>query len=236
MQRLVRQSLSAARWMLFLLLLLPLCAQGQRTIKPELYIGAKAGATLSFMSFSPSITQRILPGFTAGAVVRYAEENIFGIIGELSIAQRGWRENYPNGEPFSYSRTLTYIQIPFMAHIRFGSDKFKGFVNLGPEVGYMLGSKISANFDYKNIGSVEGYPQGYRTNKQLDMAINSKFDYGIVGGLGAEWRFLPKQAVTIEGRFYFGLGNIFSATKKDYFSASRTMSVEITAAWMFRIK
>lgn len=214
----------------------PQSAQAQRTIRPELYVGAKAGATLSFMSFSPGITQRILPGFTAGAVVRYAEEKVFGIIGELSIAQRGWRESYPDGEPFHYSRTLTYIQLPFMAHIRFGSDKFKGFVNLGPEVGYMLGSKISANFDYKNIGSVEGYPQGYRTNKQLDMDINSKFDYGIVGGLGAEWRFLPKQAVTLEGRFYFGLGNIFSATKKDYFSASRTMSVEITASWLFRIK
>ena len=209
--------------------------RAQRTVTPDLSVGAKAGATISFMSFSPSITQAVLPGFMAGVVVRYTEEKIFGLIGEINIEQRGWREGYPDGEPFSYSRTMTYIQMPLLTHIRFGTPQFKAFVNLGPEVGYMLGSKIKANFDYTNIGAVPGYPQGYRVNEQLNKAIENRLDYGISGGIGGEWRFLPKQSLLLEGRFYFGLGNIFSARKKDYFSASRGMSVEITVAWLMRV-
>ena len=65
--------------------------RAQRTVTPDLSVGAKAGATISFMSFSPSITQAVLPGFMAGVVVRYTEEKIFGLIGEINIEQRGWR-------------------------------------------------------------------------------------------------------------------------------------------------
>ena len=208
----------------------------QRHYSPNLSIGGKAGATLSMMSFSPKVSQKMLAGAMGGVVVRYTEEKLFGIIAELNVEQRGWSEKYENGEPFNYSRTLTYLQIPLLTHIRFGSDRVKGFVNLGPEVGYMIGSSISANFNWHDVQSVEGYPQRYRTNSQLDMDVENRFDYGISGGIGMELIMKRRHSFMIEGRFYYGLGNIFHATKKDYFSASRGMSIEITAAYLFRLR
>lgn len=40
----------------------------------------------------------------------------------------------------------------------------------------------------------------------------------------------------LEGRYYYGLGNIFSAKKKDEFSASRGTAIEVTLGYMFHIK
>lgn len=210
-------------------------AAAQRHYRPNFAIGGKAGGTLSMMSFSPKVSQSMLPGVMAGVVARYTEEKLFGLIAELNVEQRGWREKYDDGMTFSYSRTLTYIQIPLLTHIRFGSDRFKGFVNLGPEIGYMLGDHISANFNWRDITNVNGYPQGYRTNRQLEMQVENRFDYGISGGLGMELILKRRHSIMLEGRFYYGLGNIFHSAKKDFFSASRGMSIEITAAYLFRL-
>lgn len=203
--------------------------------KPHISIGGRAGMSMARMSFTPSVKQSWLNG-TAGAVTfRYAEEKLFGIIGELGWTQRGWKENF-EGEPFSYSRTLTYLQLPVMTHIYFGSRRFKCFVNLGPEFSYMISDNISADFDYRNLASVEGFPVKNRTTDQLSMDIKNKFDYGITAGVGIEYYIRPRHSLTLEGRFYYGLGNIYPSTKADVFSASRSMALEITLGYNFRLK
>lgn len=211
-------------------------AAAQRKYSPDLAVGGKAGATLSMMSFSPKVTQGLLPGFMAGVTMRYTEEKLFGLIVELNLEQRGWSEKYDPGYDFHYTRTLTYLQLPLLTHIRFGSERVKAFVNIGPEIGFMLGSSVNANFDWKNLSAVPGYPGGYRTSQQLAMEISNRFDYGISAGIGMELILRKRHSLMLEGRYYYGLGNIFPASKKDYFSASRGMSIEITAAYLFRIR
>ncbi len=193
---------------------------------------------MSKMSFSPEVHQKFTKGLTMGVTARYTEEKIFGLIAEINLTQRGWEEDFARDEApdFSYTRTLTYIQVPLLTHIYFGSKKFRGFVNLGPEFGYMIGNSIDANFDYNNYSSIQGFPQGYRTNEQLKMEIENKFDYGIAAGIGIEWILKRKHSFFLEGRYYYGLGNIFNATKRDFFAASRGMSIEITLGYMIRIK
>ncbi|MDE6116861.1 MAG: PorT family protein [Duncaniella sp.] len=229
------------RKIFFLILLsfyLPFTASAQREYSPNFAIGAKAGGTMSRMSFSPEVHQKFTNGLTMGVTARYTEERFFGLIAEINLTQRGWAEDFARDEApeFSYSRTLTYIQIPLLTHIYFGSKKFRGFVNLGPEFGYMIGNSINANFDYDNYASIQGFPQGYRTNEQLNMEIQNKFDYGIAAGIGMEWILKRKHSFFLEGRYYYGLGNIFKATKRDFFAASRGMSIELTLGYMIRIK
>lgn len=206
----------------------------QRTIEPKFYVGGRAGVTLSRFSFTPSVDQSMLTGFTAGAVFRYTEEKCVGILGEINIAQRGWAESYEPGENWKYSRRLTYIDIPVMTHIFFGPKKFKCFINLGPEVAFLLGSSINSNFDYNNPKGI-GYPPNRQTD-ELSHEITGKIDYGITGGIGCEWRMNERHSVMIEARYYFGLGNIFPSSKKDTFSASRGSSIEVTAGYLFRVK
>lgn len=219
-------------------LTLSLPAAAQREYSPNFSIGGKAGVSLSRMSFSPEVHQKFTRGTTMGVAVRYTEEKYFGLIGEINFVQRGWDEDFARDEApqFSYTRTLNYVSLPLLTHIYFGSKKFKGFVNLGPEVSYMLSNSISANFDYNDYKSIPDFPQGYRTNEQLAKEIERKFDYGIAAGAGIELIVKKKHSFMLEGRYYFGLGNIFKDSKRDFFSASRNQSIEVTLKYMIRVR
>ncbi len=226
------------RLLIPLLLLLPLAVMAQREYSPKFYIGGKGGATLSKMTFSPGVHQKMVQGVTMGVQAIYTEEKIFGLLAEINLTQRGWKEDFERdlAPEFEYSRRLTYIQIPFMTHIYFGSDKFQGFINLGPEFGYMIGSKITANFDYWNIADIPSLPTTMRTNEQLSKEIEKKFDYGIAAGVGMKFTVARRHTFMLEGRYYYGLGNIFKDSKRDFFSASRGMSIEVTLGYLIRVR
>ncbi|MGM9827524.1 MAG: porin family protein [Muribaculaceae bacterium] len=210
------------------------CANAETHYKPHISVGGHAGMSMSQMSFSPSISQKWANGLTMGIQARYAEEKIFGLIGELNIVQRGWAESFDEHPELQYSRSLTYVSIPLMTHIYFGPRRFKFFVNLGPEFSYMVSDNISSNFDYRNPQAA-GIPAS-RHCEQMSMDIHSRFDYGITAGLGAEYYIRPRHSVYIEARFYYGLGNIYPSSKADTFSASRSMNLAITAGYNFRLK
>lgn len=208
---------------------------GQTHYKPHISVGFKGGMTMSEMSFSPSVKQSFTNGTTGAVTFRYVEEKLFGLIAEFGWSQRGWKEKFEES-PCRYLRAITYMHLPLLTHIYFGSPRFKCFFNLGPEFAYMIGDKITANFDYRNPYHAEGFPTKARMTEQLAMDVKNKFDYGIVGGFGIEFYVTPRNSVTLEGRYYFGLGNIFPAAKADTFSASRNTSIEITLGYNFRLK
>lgn len=201
--------------------------------KPHISVGGHGGVTLDRMSFTPEVPQTWLMGPTFGVHVRYAEERIVGVLGEINFTTRGWKETFEDNPELSYSRSLYYITVPLMTHINFGSPRMKCFINLGPELGFMIGENISSNFDYVNAGRL--LPATRRVN-QMSMDIKNRFDYGITAGLGAEFYLNPRNSVYLEGRFYYGLGNIYGASKADEFSASRGMSIAVTAGYSFRLK
>jgi hypothetical protein len=210
-------------------------AKAQTHYIPHVWVGGHAGMTTSEMSFSPSVRQSMVQGMTAGLSFRYAEERHVGLIAEFNISQRGWKEDF-EGAPFSYSRRLTYMEIPVLTHIFFGSPKFKGFFNLGPVVGYMIGDNIKSDFDYAHPDQVPGFPLSNRSTEQMAMEIKNKFDYGITAGAGCEFVVKRRHAFSLEARYYFGLGNIYPSSKKDTFSASRGTSIMVTLGYMFRLK
>lgn len=209
-------------------------AFGETHYKPRISIGGRAGMSMGQMSFSPSVKQSWNRGTTGAVTFRYTEEKLFGLIAEIGWVQRGWKENFEE-HPFSYSRTLTYIDIPLLTHIYFGSRRFKVFFNLGPQVSILLNSSIKADFDYTNTGSVEGFPKNRQT-EQLWADVKNKFDYGICASFGFEFFVQPRHSVLFEARYYYGLGNIFPAAKADTFSASRNMSIEVSLGYFFRLK
>lgn len=209
-------------------------ATAETHYKAHVSIGAHGGMDMSKMSFSPSVSQGWLNGYTMGVQVRYAEEKLVGILAELNISQRGWSEKFTDQPELSYKRHLTYLDLPIMTHIYFGSKRFKCFVNLGPQFSLMIGDSRSANFDYSNPASA-GIPVS-RHCEQMTMDVKNKFDYGITAGLGFEFYLRPRHSVYVEARFYYGLGNIYGSSKADTFSASRSMNLAFTAGYNFRIK
>ncbi|MBR5030077.1 MAG: PorT family protein [Muribaculaceae bacterium] len=199
-------------------------------------VGAKGGMSLSKVNFQSSVPQKLLNGIVIGATFRYIEENHFGIIAELNMEQRGWNEDFNPLEGYSYKRSLTYVQLPLLTHIYFGSDKARFFFNAGPEIGYMIGSKISSNFDYEHAADIEDFKTNFRKTDQFTLPVEHKFDYGISAGLGVEVSFANRHALNFEGRFYYGLNDVFRNHKTDPFQGSSSMSVMVTLGYNIRLK
>ena len=225
------KTILAAVFLLFALM----PARAQKHFQPNIAVGGKAGVTLSKVNFSPGVKQGWNMGQTAGATFRYMEEKHFGLIVEALITRAGWKENFEDAR-FNYSRSLTYLQLPILTHIYFGSSRFRGFFNLGPQLGYYIGESISSNFNYQDPQSVPDFPYTNRYLDQLTMNVKSKFDYGLAFGLGTEFIARRKHSFSLEARLYYGLGSVFPSNKKDTFSASSNMTLSITAGYSFRVK
>lgn len=227
------------RYKIIALLAVALCSAttfAQSFSDHNISVGAKGGMSMSRVSFQPSVPQSLINGIVVGASFRYIEEKHFGLIAELNFEQRGWKENFKPLEGYSYKRQFSYLQLPLLTHIYFGSDKVRFFFNAGPEIGVMIGSKISSNFNYENAADNEDIQNSYRKIEQMTLPIHSKFDYGISAGLGMELNLTPKHAVNLEGRFYYGLNDAFSNHKTDPFSGSSGMSIMVTLGYNYRIK
>ncbi len=67
------------------------------------------------------------------------------------------------------------------------------------------------------------------------MPIEKKLDYGIAAGLGVELSLRHVGHFLLEGRYYFGLGNIYGNTKRDYFAKSNYQNIVIKATYLFDI-
>lgn len=212
-----------------------LAANAETHYKAHISVGAHGGAGLSKVSFSPSVKQAWGNGITGGISLRYAEERHVGVLAELNFVQRGWKEDFEDA-PLEYSRTLNYISLPIMTHIYFGSRRVKCFFNLGPEFSYMISESTSANFDINNPYSSPDWPAKARMTEQLTTPVQNKFDYGICAGFGVEFYARPRHSVYLEARYYYGLGNIFPASKADTFGASRNMTLAVTLGYNFRIR
>ena len=220
---------------LILALLTTLLATAQVHYQGTIAVGGKAGATLSRVNFNPSVEQTMLPGMTAGVMFRYIEEKNFGLIAELNMTQRGWKEVFEDAE-YKYSHRFTYLELPIMTHIFFGNQRVKGFFNLGPEINVMLGDGIKSNFTYQDAAGMDYFINDPRHIEQLTMKVKNRLDYGICAGAGMELNLNPKHSVLLEGRFYYGLTDVFPNHKTDTFSGSNSMTILVTLGYFYRLK
>ena len=83
-------------------------------------------------------------GFNGGATIRWNTEPNLGIQAELNFTQHGWEEKFEEKPQYKYSRTVNYMELPFLTHIHFGSKRVRVFVNLGPKIGYALSDMFNS--------------------------------------------------------------------------------------------
>lgn len=215
----------------------------------DLAIGFNGGLNMSSVSFTPKVSQAKLNGITGGLSVRYVCEKYFSTVcslyGEINYSQMGWKEdivdvndmpviNMATGLPEEYSRTVNYIQVPLMAHLAWGREQkgFAFFVNLGPQFGIYMSESTKTNFDFSDRNAAD------RVNPvcaQDTMAVENKFDYGIAAGAGIEFSHPKVGHFLLEGRYYYGLGNIYGDSKRDYFGSSNFGTITVKLAYLFDI-
>ncbi|MGL5272282.1 MAG: porin family protein [Phocaeicola sp.] len=199
-------------------------------------VGFNGGVNLNSVSFQPTIDKSSFMAPSFGLTMRYISEKYFdmlcGVQAEINYSGRGWKEKPDEITGDFYSRNLNYVEIPLLAHLAFGTDSYtKGarfFVNLGPSFGFLISEKENMTDGF----IPENQPT---TNKNLyGKKIENKFEYGIVGGAGVEINTKIGHFL-LEGRYHFGLGNIYSDSKKDYFSRSAESYIGIRLSYLVDI-
>lgn len=211
-------------------------------------VGVNGGYALTNIGFVPKVPQGFHGGLTGGLSFRYVCEKYFNTIcsvyGEVNYTQMGWKESIldSNDQPVinditgvaeEYSRTINYIQVPVFAHLAWGKERkgFQFFFQAGPQFGYYLSESTDTNFkleerSYNRVSSVIA---------QDTMAVEHKFDYGIAVGAGIECSVPHLGHFLLEGRYYYGLGNIYGDTKRDYFARSNMGSIVIKMTYLFDV-
>lgn len=207
-------------------------ASAQTHYKSRVFVGAHGGVDFSRVSFTPSVSQSFNIGGNAGLNFRYVEESHFGFIVELNWEQRGWKESFDE-LPYNYSRTVNYIQIPFLAHIYFGR-RGKFFINAGPSVSLRLSECTSSNFDIDAVSSNSDFNN--RITYQYFMPVHQKVDYGISGGIGGEFCINPRNSIYVDARFYYGLGNVLKSGRTEPIRGSNAMTISASIGYWFRVK
>ena len=70
---------------------------------------------------------------------------------------------------------------------------------------------------------------------QDTMSLENKIDYGIAAGAGMELATKKLGRFTIEARYYYGLGNIYGDSKRDYFGSSNFGTIMIKVGWLWDV-
>lgn len=203
-------------------------AQSDKKFKTEWNFGVNAGETFSSVDFLPRIKTKLLQGKTFGVSFRYMSENHFGLIGEVNYIQQGWKQDFVETDSiYAYSRPVNYLEIPILTHIYFGG-KARFVFNFGPKVGFKVSEKEKMNTALTQL-LASGDTTTLSVTEQYGKTVEKNFDYGLVVGTGMELRTKIGNFV-LEGRYYFGLGDLFNSTKSDYFSrsANRVISAKLT--------
>jgi hypothetical protein len=216
----------------------------------DLAIGVNGGYAMTRLSFTPDVPQDLLGGVTGGLTIRYTCEKYFSsicaITAEVNYTQAGWKERildvfdepiYYEGDdsdPLRYQRRITYVQVPLLARLGWGRERkgLQAFIQLGPQLGFYLDESTDTNIE-------PGRPtQNMRVSSviaQETMPVENKLDYGIVGGAGIEFSHPKVGHFLLEGRYYFGLGNIYGNTKSDYFAKSNQSNIVIKLSYLFDV-
>lgn len=205
--------------------------------KSEWNVGVGFGPTFSSVDFEmPRSTERLrtksTQQFFGGIAVRYLSEKNLGMIVELNYSQQGWEQDFrvkdnPSYAGFTHKHKLNYLELPILTHIYFGR-KVRFVFNLGPKIGFLLSDSEEMSQELKDKLSSGEFPAGLVTDQYYRMA-ERKIDYGLMAGMGLEFR-TGIGSFMLEGRYTFGLGDIYSNSKADYFSrsANRVISAKLT--------
>ena len=215
----------------------------------DLSIGVNGGYVMSSVGFTPKVTQNQHGGITGGLSLRYTCEKYFktycSIAAEVNYARIGWKEriltstdqpvvNSATGLAEAYQRHLDYIQVPIFAHLAWGKENrgVQFFFKAGPQFGFLLGESTTTNFDVRHANLDD---RSNKTWAQDTMKVENKFDYGIAAGLGIEYCIPKVGHFLLEGRYYYGLGNIYGDSKRDYFAKSNHSNIVVKLTYLFDV-
>ncbi|MBO5676574.1 MAG: PorT family protein [Bacteroidaceae bacterium] len=209
----------------------------------DLCVGVSAGVTMNKMGFDPIVSQQYHTAPTVGLTLRYTSEKFLtaycALQVELNYARLGWTEDVldRNSQPLpdTFKRNLDYLQLPLLARLAWGKEHrgMMFYFLVGPQIGYCIAesSERSAQWTLNAAGNPDRPNDLYA---QYTLPVKHKFDYGITGGVGVELNTKLGHFL-LEGRYYYGLSDVFGNAKKDVFSRSNHGAIVAKLSYLFDV-
>ena len=232
------------KFLLILLLLLPTFAHAQiGDYRNDLCVGVSVGMTMNQMGFDPIVNQKYHTAPTVGLTLRYTSEKFLSaycaLQVELNYARLGWTEDVldSNSQPLpdTFKRNLDYVQLPFLTRLAWGKEHrgMMFYFLLGPQIAYCI-SESTERSEQWTLNTAGNPDRPNNLYAQYTLPIKHKFDYGITGGIGVELNTKLGHFL-LEGRYYYGLSDVFGNAKKDVFSRSNHGAIVAKLSYLFDV-
>lgn len=171
-------------------------------------------------------------GWNAAVFGQYNFKDWLGLRFELEASERNhrvYRDGMASGT--NYINHNTYLQLPVMAQFSFGGQKVRGFMHAGVYAGYWLAGLQKGKYQDPLSRRTYNFKAKYRFQEEKDQ----RWDFGIAGGVGIEYRFVEHWVMHVEGRCYYS----FISTVKPYMEHVRdyryntTVGMNLGFAYIF---
>jgi hypothetical protein len=187
-------------------------------------IGVHGSPSLVFLSGNSFLKNNSKPtlGYMVGGHLQYNFRRIVSIRTEVNFESKGTHENSTT----TYSQQVhnfQYVNVPILLRLTFGHKLFF-MINAGPYVGALI----------KDVVTTE---QAIGSSSTSDYTNNfSRFDAGLVGGLGLGVTIAKRLVISFEARQNFGLYDINRNTTVDGFAGTvRTNSTNFILGLSLKI-
>ena len=169
-------------------------------------------------------------GVTLGISGQYDINSWLAVRADLNWTQKNYRKHRIILSEMDYKYQNDYLQLPVMASFSVGSQKLRGFCNLGAYGGYWLSSRREGS-DYNSFGE---YVIDFSEKVEFDSERDQRLDFGFLGGLGLEYRITPHWAAQAEVRYYYST----VSTQKQYmrvndYRYNSTTALQLAAYYIF---
>ena len=169
-------------------------------------------------------------GVTLGVTGQYDINDWLGVRADLNWTQKNYRKHRIVLDKMDYKYQNDYLQLPVMASFSVGGQQLRGFCNLGVYGGYWLNSHREVS-DFNNFGE---YAITFSEKVAFDDDVDQRWDCGLQGGVGVEYRITPHWAAQAEVRYYYSTTSTTKQymQKKDY-RYNNTGAIQIGICYCF---
>ena len=179
------------------------------TVNAQIYVGARAGLNISNLITDADVSsKKSKVGFQAGLLGSGKLKNDLFWQAELNYSKKGFKGS-------DAKANLAYLELPILAKLYFplptlDKEKIKGFINLGPYLGYWMSNKSTYTDSLGGSVNTTAFAPG-----------SKKFEIGYLLGAGVSYSIGPGYLLG-ELRYQFALSN---TTKESDYSRNRVFSI-----------
>jgi opacity protein-like surface antigen len=196
------------------------------------WLGAHAGINITNLHIDPPPTASTFnsgTGFAFGAEADYWITDNIGIAAQLAYVQRDASANSTDPfAPFTSNLVFSYLQLPVLLKVTFGSGPLKPFFFAGPEFGFKLSTKETDK------------SSGRDTTFNVPDSEITTTNIGILIGAGISYAISPGTLLFLQGGYDYGLSNINNQFGKGGLSAAdnpkaSTRDIRVSLGILFRL-